>query len=133
LVADNRRKIPPRRIRRRRTGAPTLTAAQAKDLMEFIEDHHPSAAAVFALCLLRRHPALPPHLAKFSGQALARASEGDHSHRRRGFKVREHARSRFSRISRPAPRLPVGEIPHRPDQLQHLREKAVRNSTSRMT
>jgi integrase len=43
-------KIPPRRIRRRRGGAVTFTAQQAKDLMAFIEQHHPSAVPFFALC-----------------------------------------------------------------------------------
>jgi len=44
-------KIPPRRIRRRRGGAVTFTAQQAKDLMSFVERHHPSAVPFFALCL----------------------------------------------------------------------------------
>ena len=44
-------KIPPRRIRRRRGGAITFTAQQAKDLMAFVEQHHTSAVPFFALCL----------------------------------------------------------------------------------
>ncbi len=51
-IADNPlAKIPQRRIRRRRTGSATLTAAHAKGLMEFIEENHPSAVPFFALCL----------------------------------------------------------------------------------
>jgi len=41
-------KIPPRR---RRGGAVTFTAQQAKDLMAFVEQHHASAVPFFALCL----------------------------------------------------------------------------------
>ena len=44
-------KIPPRRIRRRRGGAITFTAQQAKDLMAFVEQHHTGAVPFFALCL----------------------------------------------------------------------------------
>jgi len=44
-------KIPPRRIRRRRGGAVTLTAAQAKKMMAFVEEQHASAVPFFALCL----------------------------------------------------------------------------------
>ncbi len=44
-------KIPAFRIRRRRGGAQTLTAAQAKELMEFVETTIPEAVPFFALCL----------------------------------------------------------------------------------
>ena len=44
-------KIPPRRIRRRRGGAVTFTAQQAKDLMAYVEEHYPSAIPFFAFCL----------------------------------------------------------------------------------
>lgn len=44
-------KIPPRRTRRRRGGAVTFDAAQAKGLMAFVEDHYPAAVPFFALCL----------------------------------------------------------------------------------
>jgi integrase len=44
-------KIPPRRIRRRRGGAVTFSAQQAKDLMAFVEEHYPTAVPFFALCL----------------------------------------------------------------------------------
>ncbi|HTB79558.1 MAG TPA: site-specific integrase [Opitutaceae bacterium] len=44
-------KIPPRRIRRRRGGAVTFSAAQAKELMAFVEQHYPTAVPFFALCL----------------------------------------------------------------------------------
>ncbi len=44
-------KIPQRRIRRRRGGAVTFTAQQAKDLMAFVEEHYASAVPFFALCL----------------------------------------------------------------------------------
>ena len=44
-------KIPPRRIRRRRGGAVTFNAQQAKELMAFVEVHYTSAVPFFALCL----------------------------------------------------------------------------------
>jgi integrase len=44
-------KIPARRIRRRRGGAATLTAAQAREMMAFVEEHHAGAVPFFALCL----------------------------------------------------------------------------------
>jgi integrase len=44
-------KIPAHRIRRRRGGAVTLTAAQAKEVMEFVEMNHRAAVPFFALCL----------------------------------------------------------------------------------
>lgn len=44
-------KIPPRRTRRRRGGAVTFTAEQAKALMAFVEAHYPAAVPFFALCL----------------------------------------------------------------------------------
>lgn len=44
-------KIPPQRIRRRRGGAVTFNAQQAKELMAFVEAHYASAVPFFALCL----------------------------------------------------------------------------------
>jgi len=44
-------KVPARQIRRRRGGAATFTAQQAKDLMAFVEEHHTAAVPMFALCL----------------------------------------------------------------------------------
>jgi integrase len=44
-------KIPQRRIRRRRGGAVTFSAQQAKDLMAFVEEHYATAVPFFALCL----------------------------------------------------------------------------------
>ena len=49
-------KIPAHRIRRRRGGAATLTAAQAQELMEFIETNHSAAVPFFALCLFAGIP-----------------------------------------------------------------------------
>jgi integrase len=51
IVENPLAKIPPRRIRRRRSGAATLTAAQAQAMMAFVEEHHASAIPFFALCL----------------------------------------------------------------------------------
>ncbi|MGH7956951.1 MAG: hypothetical protein ACREH8_08055 [Opitutaceae bacterium] len=39
------------RIRRRRTGAKTLSAGKAQALMEFVETNHPTAVPFFTLCL----------------------------------------------------------------------------------
>ena len=51
ITANPLDKIPQRRIRRRRGGAVTFSAAQAEELMAFVEAHHPSAVPFFALCL----------------------------------------------------------------------------------
>ncbi|MEO6995844.1 MAG: site-specific integrase [Lacunisphaera sp.] len=51
-LADNPLlKVPSRRIRRRRGCAVTFSAEQAKNLMAFVELHHPCAVPFFALCL----------------------------------------------------------------------------------
>jgi integrase len=51
LIDNPLAKIPPRRIRRRRGGAATLTAAQTKEIMAFVEEHDASAVPFFGLCL----------------------------------------------------------------------------------
>jgi integrase len=51
-IADNPlAKIPPRRLRRRRGCAVTISAAEASDLMAYVEKHYPAAVPFFALCL----------------------------------------------------------------------------------
>ena len=51
-IADNPlAKIPPRRIRRRRSCAATLTAEQVATLMGYVEEHHPDTIPFFVLCL----------------------------------------------------------------------------------
>jgi len=51
IAEDPLKKIPARRIRRRRGGAVTFTTEQAKALMAFVEEHYPAAVPFFALCL----------------------------------------------------------------------------------
>ena len=44
-------RVPQKRIRRRKGCAVTLSAAEAKKVMEFVETNHPTAVPFFALCL----------------------------------------------------------------------------------
>lgn len=127
IAANPLNKIPAQRIRRRRTGAPTLDAAQARKLMEFVEANHPAAVPFFALCLfagirpclrtgeiLRLKPAhvrLEENLIRIDGEVS---------------KVRE------PRIVTIQPNLaawlrayPLENHPIVPANLQHLREKAA--------
>ena len=120
-------RIPAHRIRRRRGGAQTLTAAQAQELMAFVEANHPAAVPFFALCLfagirpcLRTgeivrlkpgHVRLPDGLIRIDGEVS---------------KVRE------PRVITIQPNLgawlrayPLERFPIIPSNLQHLREKAV--------
>jgi integrase len=120
-------KIPAHRIRRRRDGAVTLCATQAKELMAFVEQHHPSAVPFFALCLfagirpcLRTGEILrlkPEHIKLADGVIRI---DGEVS------KVRE------PRMVTIQPNLaawlrayPLAKYPIIPTNLQHIREKAV--------
>lgn len=127
-IADNPlAKIPPRRIRRRRTGAATLTAAQAKDLMEFIADNHPAAVPFFALCLfagirpcLRTGEILrlkPEHVKL--AESVIRV-DGEVS------KVREPRTVTIQpNLAAWLRAYPLKQFPIIPSNLQHIREKAV--------
>jgi integrase len=120
-------KIPPRRIRRRRGGAATLTAAQAKEMMAFVEEHHASAIPFFALCLFA---GIRPCLR--TGEILRLRSE--HIHLDAGL-IRID--SEVSKVREPRnvtiqPNLaawlrayPLKGFPIIPSNLQHVREKVV--------
>ncbi|MEX2043862.1 MAG: site-specific integrase, partial [Opitutus sp.] len=120
-------KIPAHRIRRRRTGAQTLTAAQAQELMEFVETNHATAVPFFALCLFA---GVRPCLR--TGE-IARLKPG-HVRLAEGI-IRidgEVSKIREPRTVKIQPNLavwlrayPLEKNPIIPANLQHLREKAV--------
>jgi integrase len=120
-------KIPAHRIRRRRGGAVTLNAAQARDLMAFVELHHPSAVPFFALCLFA---GIRPCLR--TGEILRLKPE--HVKLAEGI-IRidgEVSKVREPRMVTIQPNLaawlrayPLAKFPIIPTNLQHIREKAV--------
>jgi integrase len=120
-------KIPAHRIRRRRGGAATLTAAQAQELMEFIETNHSAAVPFFALCLFA---GIRPCLR--TGEILRLKPE--HVKLAEGI-IRidgEVSKVREPRMVKIQPNLaawlrayPLEIFPIIPTNLQHLREKAV--------
>ena len=120
-------KIPPRRIRRRRGGAVTFTAKQAKDLMAFVEQHHPSAVPFFGLCLFA---GIRPCLR--TGEILRLKSE--HVKTAEG-NIRidgEVSKVREPRMVTIQPNLgswlkayPLAQFPIIPANLQHIREKVA--------
>ena len=120
-------KIPPRRIRRRRGGAVTFTAQQAKDLMAFVEKHHPSAVPFFALCLFA---GIRPCLR--TGEILRLKPE--HVKTAEGI-IRidgEVSKVREPRMVTIQPNLgawlkayPLEKFPIIPANLQHIREKVA--------
>jgi integrase len=120
-------KIPPRRIRRRRGGAVTFTAQQAKDLMAFVEQHHPSAVPFFALCLFA---GIRPCLR--TGEILR--LKPDHVKTAEGV-IRidgEVSKVREPRMVTIQPNLaawlkayPLAKFPIIPANLQHIREKVA--------
>jgi integrase len=120
-------KIPAHRIRRRRGGAATLTAAQAKEMMEFVETNHPAAVPFFALCLFA---GMRPCLR--TGEILRLKPE--HVKLAEGI-IRidgEVSKVREPRMVTIQPNLaawlrayPLKKFPIIPTNLQHLREKAV--------
>ncbi|MDE3084727.1 MAG: tyrosine-type recombinase/integrase [Verrucomicrobiota bacterium] len=120
-------KIPPRRIRRRRSGAATLTAEQAKRLMAYIEENHPSAVPFFTLCLfagirpcLRTGEILrlkPEHIKLTEGVIRI---DSDVS------KVREPRTVTIQpNLAAWLRAYPLGKFPIIAPNLQHIREKAV--------
>lgn len=127
-IADNPlAKIAPRRIRRRRSGAATLTATQAKDLMEFVETTMPEAVPFFALCLFA---GIRPCLR--TGEILR--LKPSHVRLKEGI-IRidgEVSKVREPRTITIQPNLaawlrayPLENFAIVPTNLQHLREKAV--------
>ncbi len=120
-------KIPAHRIRRRRSGAQTLTVETAKKLMEFIETNHPTAVPFFALCLFA---GIRPCLR--TGEILRLKPE--HVKIKEGV-IRidgEVSKVREPRTIKIQPNLaawlrayPLEKFPIIPANLQHLREKAV--------
>ena len=120
-------KIPAHRIRRRRSGAQTLTVETAKKLMEFVETNHPTAVPFFALCLFA---GIRPCLR--TGEILRLKPE--HVKLKEGV-IRidgEVSKVREPRTIKIQPNLaawlrayPLEKFPIIPANLQHLREKAV--------
>jgi integrase len=120
-------KIPAYRIRRRRSGAQTITATLAQDLMEFVETNQPTAVPFFALCLFA---GIRPCLR--TGEIL-RLKPG-HVRLNDGI-IRidgEVSKIREPRTIAIQPNLaawlrayPLEKFPIIPTNLQHLREKAV--------
>ena len=120
-------KIPAHRIRRRRTGAQTLTVETAKKLMEFVETNHPTAVPFFALCLFA---GIRPCLRTGEIQRL----KPEHVKLKEGV-IRidgEVSKVREPRTIKIQPNLaawlrayPLEKFPIIPANLQHLREKAV--------
>jgi integrase len=120
-------KIPARRIRRRRKGAATLTAEQAREIMAFVEKHYPSAVPFFALCLfggirpcLRTGEILrlrPDHISLDAG--IIRI-DGEVS------KVREPRNVTIQpNLAAWLRAYPLKKYPIIPTNLQHVREKVV--------
>lgn len=120
-------KIPAHRIRRRRSGAQTLTVETAEKLMEFVETNHPTAVPFFALCLfagirpcLRTGEILrlkPEHVKLKEGVIRI---DGEVS------KVREPRTIKIqSNLADWLRAYPLEKFPIIPANLQHLREKAV--------
>jgi integrase len=120
-------KIPAHRIRRRRSGAQTLTVETAKKLMEFVETNTPTAVPFFALCLFA---GIRPCLR--TGEILRLKPE--HVKLAEGI-IRidgEVSKVREPRTVKIQPNLaawlrayPLEKFPIVPANLQHLREKAV--------
>jgi integrase len=121
-------KIPAHRLRRRRSGARTLTAETAAKLMEFVATHHPTAMPFFALCLFSGiRPCLrtgeivrlkPEHVRLDEGVIRI---DGEVS------KVREPRTIKIQpNLAAWLRAYPLDKFPIVPANLQHLREKAVK-------
>jgi len=127
IVENPLAKIPPRRIRRRRGCAITFDAAQAADLMAYVETHYPSAVPFFALCLfagirpcLRTGEILrlkPEHVKLAEGVIRI---DGEVS------KVREPRNVTIQpNLAAWLRKYPLEKFPIIPANLQHLREKVA--------
>lgn len=127
IAANPLAKVPAHRLRRRRTGAQTLTTAKAGELMEFVETNIPTAVPFFALCLFA---GIRPCLR--TGEILRLKPE--HVRLAEGI-IRidgEVSKVREPRTITIQPNLaawlrayPLKKFPIVPANLQHLREKAV--------
>jgi integrase len=120
-------KIPPRRIRRRRGGAVTFSAEQARELMAFVEGHYPSAVPFFALCLfagirpcLRTGEILRLQPAHFKLDANLIRIDAEVS------KVREPRNVTIQpNLAAWLRAYPLNKFPIIPANLQHIREKVA--------
>lgn len=120
-------KIPAHRIRRRRTGAQTLTVAQAQELMEFVETNHPPAVPFFALCLFAGiRPCLRTgEIARLQPKHV-RLAEGIIRINGEVSKIREPRTITIQpNLAAWLRAYPLEKFPIIPANLQHLREKAV--------
>ncbi len=120
-------KIPVFRNRRKRGGAQTLTAAKAKELMEFVETNIPAAVPFFALCLFA---GIRPCLR--TGEILrlkpeqVRLADGIIRIDGEVSKVREPRTIKIQpNLAAWLRAYPLKKFPIVPTNLQHLREKAV--------
>jgi integrase len=120
-------KIPAFRIRRRRGGAQTLTAAQAKELMEFVATNLPAAVPFFALCLFAGiRPCLRTGEILRLQPAHVRLAEGLIRIDGEVSKVREPRPITIQpNLAAWLRAYPLKKFPIVPANLQHLREKAV--------
>ena len=127
IVDNPLTKLPAQRLRRKRTGAQTLNAAQAQALMEFVESTYPSAVPFFVLCLFAgMRPCLRTGEIARLKPAHVRLAENIIRVDGEVSKVRE------PRTVAIQPNLgawlrayPLNEFPIIPVNLQHLREKAA--------
>ena len=120
-------KIPPRRIRRRRGGATTFTAQQAKDLMAYVEEHHTSAVPFFALCLfagirpcLRTGEILrlPAEHVKIDASMICLDAKASKVREPRNITIQPN-------LSAWLKAYPLDKFPIIPANLQHIREKVA--------
>ena len=120
-------KIPAHRMRRRRSGAATLTAAQAKELMEFVETNIPAAVPFFALCLFAGiRPCLRTGEILRLKPAHVRMAEGIIRIDGEVSKVREPRTVAIQpNLAAWLRAYPLEKFPIIPANLQHLREKVV--------
>src|ERR1035437_2063614 len=127
VTANPLDKIPQRRIRRRRGGAVTFSAQQAKELVAFVEEHYTSAMPFFALCLfagirpcLRTGEILrlqPAHVKLDAGMIRIDAAVS---------KVREPRNVTIQpNLAAWLRAYPLRKFPIIPANLQHIREKVA--------
>ena len=127
-MADNPlAKIPPRRIRRRRDGAVTFSAEQAKELMAFVEEHYPSAVPFFALCLFAGiRPCLRTGEILRLNPEQVRVAEGAIHIDSVVSKVREPRNVTIQpNLAKWLRAYPLRQFPIIPVNLQHTREKVA--------
>lgn len=120
-------KIPAQRLRRRRSGAQTLTAATARELMEFVATHHPTAVPYFVLCLFAGiRPCLRTGEIVRLKPAHVRLTEGIIRIDGEVSKVREPRTIAIQpNLAAWLHAYPLQNFPIIPANLQHLREKVA--------